>query len=61
MDGLSAEQRHFFDVNGYLLLEGVLPEKTWALLTGDVFVPLDVTKTFHPFSETPGAPARPPV
>jgi predicted phage baseplate assembly protein len=36
-----------------ILTEGVLPEKTWSLLQGDVYVPLDVTKTFHPFGETP--------
>jgi hypothetical protein len=36
-----------------ILTEGVFPEKTWAQLTGDVYVPLDVTKTFHPFGEHP--------
>jgi hypothetical protein len=26
-DGLSAQQRYFFDVNGYLVLDGVLPQR----------------------------------
>ncbi|MBI3725784.1 putative baseplate assembly protein [bacterium] len=36
-----------------ILTEGVYPEKTWALVTGEVYVPLDVTKTFYPFGEQP--------
>jgi predicted phage baseplate assembly protein len=36
-----------------ILTEGVLPEKTWAQVTGEVYVPLDVTKTFYPFGEQP--------
>lgn len=36
-----------------ILTEGVQPEKTWSLVAGDVYVPLDVTKTFYPFGEQP--------
>lgn len=40
-----------------ILTEGVFPEKAWALVSGQVYVPLDVSKTFYPFSEQPALDA----
>lgn len=36
-----------------ILTQGVLPELGMSHLAGDVFVPADLTKTFHPFGEQP--------
>jgi uncharacterized phage protein gp47/JayE len=36
-----------------ILTEGVYPERACALMSGEVFVPLDVSKTCYPFTETP--------
>lgn len=40
-----------------ILNEGILADTVMACVAGDVYIPLDQTKTFHPFSEQPATDA----